>query len=260
MKSKDRILLVDDDKDMTETLSDILQEKNFQVEIANNGFEAIEKIKASSFDLVLMDMKMPGINGAETFREIKKIRPGIIVLFITAQSVEQVLAKGIEEGTYGVMYKPIDPEKLVKFLEKTRSGALILFVDVDLQESRKLIEVLKKIGYNVLETGNSGEAKRLVQSKNFDVVFIEVIMPVMNGLEMYKVLSEIKANIKIIMTTNYREGIEDLVDQTMHENVYACIYKPYEIEKVVKLLERMLAGKTKTEIRKMENEDNKRKI
>ena len=78
MKSKYRILLVDDDTDMTETLSDILQEMNFHVEIANNGFEAIERIKTSAFDLVLMDMKMPGINGAETFREIKKIRPGLL--------------------------------------------------------------------------------------------------------------------------------------------------------------------------------------
>jgi two-component system response regulator HydG len=255
MKSKSRILLVDDDTDMTETLSDILQEKNFQVEIANNGFEAIEKIKASSFDLVLMDMKMPGINGAETFREIKKIRPGVIVMFITAQSVEQVLAEALEEGAYGVMYKPIDPEKLVKFMEKQRSGALILFVDVDLQESRKLIEVLKASGYSVLETNNSDEAKKLVQNKNFDVVFIEVVMPVINGLEMYKVLREIKPNIKIIMTTNYREGIERLIDQAMRENVCTCIYKPYEIEKVVELLEKMLTEKTKIEIRKLENED-----
>jgi len=119
MNSKYSILVVDDDTDMTETLSDILQENNFQVLIANNGFEAIEKIKTSEIDLILMDLRMPGINGLETFREIKKIQPGVIVMFMTAQSNENVRCEAIE-GTCGVMLKPIDLEKLVKFISKNR--------------------------------------------------------------------------------------------------------------------------------------------
>jgi two-component system, NtrC family, response regulator HydG len=245
MKSKYRILLVDDDTDMTETVSDILQEMNFHVEIANNGFEAIERIKTSAFDLVLMDMKMPGINGAETFREIKKIQPEIIVMFMTAQSIEQVLGEILEEGAYGVMYKPIDPEKLVEFIEKTKSGALILFVDVDLRETRKLIETLKAIGYRVLETNNGDEAIKLVQNMNFDMVFIDVIMPVINGLETYNVLREIKPDIKIIMMINYREGIEDLIRQNIFGNVYTCIYKPFDVKEVMQLLKQVMLEKIK---------------
>jgi two-component system response regulator HydG len=245
MKSKYRILLVDDDTDMTETLSDILQEMNFHVEIANNGFDAIDRIKTSAFDLVLMDMKMPGINGAETFREIKKIQPEIIVMFMTAQSIEQVLGEVIEEGAYGVMYKPIDPEKLVEFIEKTKSGALILFVDVDLRETRKLIGTLKAIGYRVLETNNGDEAIKLVQNRNFDVVFIDVILPVINGLEIYNVLREIKPDIKIIMTINYREGIEDLIGPNIYGNVYTCIYKPFDVKEVMHLLEQVMLKKIK---------------
>jgi CheY-like chemotaxis protein len=230
---------------MTETVSDILQEMNFHVEIANNGFEAIERIKTSAFDLVLMDMKMPGINGAETFREIKKIQPEIIVMFMTAQSIEQVLGEILEEGAYGVMYKPIDPEKLVEFIEKTKSGALILFVDVDLRETRKLIETLKAIGYRVLETNNGDEAIKLVQNMNFDMVFIDVIMPVINGLETYNVLREIKPDIKIIMMINYREGIENLIRQNIFGNVYTCIYKPFDVKEVMQLLKQVMLEKIK---------------
>jgi DNA-binding NtrC family response regulator len=258
MKSKASILLVDDDKDMTETLSDILTDMSYHVETANNGLEAIEKVKTYPFDTVLLDIKMPGISGVETFREIKRIRPEAIVMLMTAQSVEQLVAEALDEGAYGIMYKPINTKSLVEFIETAKRGTLILFVDVDLSTSRKLIDALKQSGYRVAEARSGEEAENLVQRKNFDVVFIEVKMPVMNGVETFLALREIKPDIKVVMTTNYREGIEDLVDQAISERAYTCIYKPFEVGKVVKLLERIMAGKTGPEIRQMEDEDDRK--
>src|SRR3989337_804998 len=158
MKPKACVLLVDDDKDMTETLSDILTDMNYRVETANNGLEAIEKVKTHSFDTVLLDIKMPGINGVETFKEIKKIRPEAVVMLMTAQSVEQLVAEALEEGAYGIMYKPIDAKKLVEFIETAKRGALILFVDVDLSTTRKLIDTLKQSGYRVAGARSGEEA------------------------------------------------------------------------------------------------------
>jgi two-component system response regulator HydG len=254
MKSKASVLLVDDDKDMTETLSDILTDMSYRVETANSGSEAIEKVKTHAFDTVLLDIKMPGINGVETFREIKKIRPEAIVMLMTAQSVEELVAEALEEGAYGIMYKPIDTKKLVEFIEAKKRGALILFVDIDMSTSRKLVDVLKERGYRVAEARSGEEAEELVRRESFDMVFIEVKMPVMNGLETYTALRKIRSDIKVVMTTNYREGLEDLIDQAISESAYACIYKPFEVGKVIMLLERILAGKTKSEIRKMEEE------
>jgi CheY-like chemotaxis protein len=66
MKDKVSVLIVDDDKGMTETFSDILTDLGYHVEVVNNGFKAIEKIKTIAFDVIMMDIKMPGINGVET--------------------------------------------------------------------------------------------------------------------------------------------------------------------------------------------------
>ena len=60
------------------------------------------------------------------------------------------------------------------------------------------------------------------------------------------------------MTTNYREGVEDLIDQAMNESAYTCIYKPFDVGKVAKLLERILSGKTGFEIRQMEDENDRK--
>ena len=257
MQLKASVLLVDDDKDMTETLSDVLIDMGYHVETANNGLEAIEKVKTHPFDTVLLDIKMPGINGVETFKEIKKIRPEAVVMLMTAQSVEELVAEALEDGAYGIMYKPIDTKKLVEFIETAKRGALILFVDIDLFTTRKLIAALKQSGYRVAEAMSGEEAQKLVQRKSYDVVFIEVNMPVMNGVETYKALRNIRPDVKVVMTTNYREGIEDLIDQAMNESAYTCIYKPFDVGKVAKLLERILSGKTGFEIRQMEEKNDR---
>jgi DNA-binding NtrC family response regulator len=95
-------------------------------------------------------------------------------------------------------------------------------------------------GYRVVEARSSEEAKELVQRKSFDIV--------------YMALRKIRSDVKVVMTTCYREGLEDLIDQALNESAYACIYKPFEVGRVAKLLERILAGKTKAEVRKMEDE------
>jgi len=75
MEKKTSILIVDDDKGMTETLSDILEDIDYDVAVSDDGYKAIEMIKKKKFDFALMDIKMPGINGVETFKEVHRISP-----------------------------------------------------------------------------------------------------------------------------------------------------------------------------------------
>ena len=77
-------------------------------------------------------------------------------------------------------------------------------------------------------------------------------MPVMNGLETYLTLRKIRPDIKVIMMTGYRQEVQDLVEEAIKTNAYTCIYKPFDIEKVLTLLEGILARKTKAQIDHME--------
>ena len=111
------ILLVDDQVGMVETLSDILKERGYNITIANDGREAIERAKETQFSLALIDIKLPGINGVETFKEIKKINPEIAVIMMTAYSVDDLIRESIAEGAYATIYKPFDPERILKIIE-----------------------------------------------------------------------------------------------------------------------------------------------
>jgi two-component system response regulator HydG len=114
---KNNILVVDDIKSIRLTLGGILEDEGYNVVLAENGYQAIEAAKRTPFDLVFMDIKMPGINGVQTFREIKKINPEAVVVMMTAYSVEDLIRESLEEGAYAVVYKPFDIDDIVSVID-----------------------------------------------------------------------------------------------------------------------------------------------
>lgn len=240
MEKQSGVLIVDDDKGMTETLADLLKEFGYYVEVTDNGFDAIERARAYPFDVILMDVRMPGINGVETYKKIKGIRPEAAVMMMTAYSVEELVAEALEEGAYGVLYKPFDVEEVIEFIERVEESALLLVVDDDLSTCETLIDILGEKGYRVGWASRGEEAIKLVRERDFDIVFIDIRMPVMNGLEVYLELKRIRPDIKAIMMTAYRQKVQDLVDEALMNNAFTCIYKPIDVEKLLKVVEEIL--------------------
>ncbi len=85
------ILVIDDDLGMLKTLDYILTDKGYEVVTLSSGAEAVELIKEKSFDIVLTDIKMPGMNGVEVLKEIKRLSPGTSVMMITAYTMHELV-------------------------------------------------------------------------------------------------------------------------------------------------------------------------
>ena len=123
---KNNILVVDDDTALAEGIADVLDVKGYTVSVANDGFVALDMVKKGPYNIVLMDIKMPGINGVETYRRIKGIRPGIKVILMTAYSTENLLEEAINEGVCQVMDKPIDLDGLLALIEALAGKARVM--------------------------------------------------------------------------------------------------------------------------------------
>lgn len=118
MEKKNSILIVDDDDGITETMSDIFGDMGYDVAVAADGYTSIEIIKEKAVDIVFMDIRMSGINGVEAFKQIKIISPSTRVIMMTAYSVENLVKEALREGAYGIMYKPLDMDKVVSLVEE----------------------------------------------------------------------------------------------------------------------------------------------
>ena len=113
MQEKASILITDDNINLCKTMSFVLERKGYAVTTAKDGLEAIKRVKERSFDMIFMDIKMPLMDGVETYRRIKEIRPEAVVMMMTAYSVEDLVQEALREGAYGIIYKPLNIEKVV---------------------------------------------------------------------------------------------------------------------------------------------------
>jgi len=248
MERRGNILIVDDNINLCKTMSFILGRKGYEVATAKDGPEAIEKVKERPFDIIFMDIKMPLMDGVEAYRKIKKIRSETVVVMMTAYAVEGLIAKALKEGAYGIIYKPLDIEKVISLIGRVRQkrqGALILVVDDDLGTCITLKNILIKKDYRVGITDNGEKAIAMAQEKIYDIVFIDLKLPTINGLEVYLKIKEIDSELVAIMMTAYRQEMADLVEEAMNNNAYACIYKPFNIKEILRLVEEIWERKQK---------------
>lgn len=116
MVKKSSVLIVDDDSGTTETLSDIFTEMGHNVSMAKDGLEAIKLVSERHYDLALIDIKMPGMNGVEAFRKIKAIRPSVKVVMMTAFALDELIEEARDLGAVDVLYKPLEMDKMEAFL------------------------------------------------------------------------------------------------------------------------------------------------
>jgi len=236
------ILVVDDLRSIRLTLGGILEDKGHNVVTAENGYEAIDAVKKIHFDTIFMDIKMPGINGVQTFREIKKIDPKAAVIMMTAYSVEDLVREALEEGAYAIVYKPFDIDKIIAIIEELlHEKTLILIVDDQFTVRETLKAILEHKGYRVATAKDGAEAIEMVKKKHYDIIFLDVKLPDMNGVETFEQVKKIDPNAAVIMMTGY--SLDDLVRRAISQGAYTCIYKPFDMESIIELVEEICVQK-----------------
>ncbi|MCH9029635.1 MAG: sigma-54-dependent Fis family transcriptional regulator, partial [Bacteroidetes bacterium] len=179
----EKILVVDDDQSIRDTLSNYLKRQEYDVHSAENGVEALEKIKKNNPDLIITDVRMPEMDGLELLSKVKEIDTHIQVIMISAFDDMQSTIKAMQGGAYDYIEKPLEIDKLKlrikRALENKRlSSRLESLIPSDYKEYKientligktaEMKEVYKKIGQvsssrvTVLIQGESGTGKELV--------------------------------------------------------------------------------------------------
>lgn len=117
-----KILVVDDSEGQRKTMSLIMRHKGYGVATANDGCAAVERVREEPYDVIFMDIKMPQMNGVEAFRRIKAARPSAVVVMMTAYALQDLVQQALDEGAYGVAYKPLDLDYVLKLVEEIWCG------------------------------------------------------------------------------------------------------------------------------------------
>ncbi|MBN1177352.1 MAG: response regulator [Dehalococcoidales bacterium] len=228
MKDEPTILVVDDNEDLLETFAMILKRRGFSVETADNGAAAVDKFKDQEYDVTLMDIVMPEMNGVEAFRKIKEMQPEASVILMTAYSDEDLIKTAKDQGARRIINKPIRIDKLIEMINEAAGSQPILVIDDDADICDTLTRVLKQQGHEVMTAGSGEDAVVIAQDKDFQMAFIDVKLPNIDGLETLLRLKEINPDILTIMMTGFRNEVKDALDKAQEASAITCLYKPFD--------------------------------
>ncbi len=229
------LLIVDDQINLLTTLKFVFEDSGFNVTMVSNGREAIEKVKEIVFDLALLDINMPEMDGLQTFMEIKKCSPTTSVIMMTGNKENIQVRKCIEEGAVTVVYKPFAVNKLIELMGNVLNRPIVLVVDDKRDDRVMLRNVLEIQGYRVFEASGGMDALDKVKKGNFDICLIDFKMPGMNGLETIDEIKEINPDVGVILMSAYT--VEDAIrTEIKDKRGIAFIRKPYDIDNVVNII------------------------
>ncbi|MBI3543502.1 MAG: sigma-54-dependent Fis family transcriptional regulator, partial [Deltaproteobacteria bacterium] len=176
-----KVLVVDDDSGLRLTVTSALGEAHYMVDQAQDGEEAVNKVRANSYNLVLLDVNMPRMSGMEALKQIKAYDPSIIVIMLTAYANVRDAIEATKEGAYNYLEKPIKAENLVYLIDKALKahnmvksisfsapvinlpgGTTFVGQSSEMKKVFNVIDKLSRVETAVLIRGESGTGKELV--------------------------------------------------------------------------------------------------
>jgi DNA-binding NtrC family response regulator len=138
MSDKERILIVDDDVSTRRTLTLIFEKKGFEVETAGTGREALEKVQERPFNLALLDIRLPDVEGVELLAPLKDAQPDIALIMVTGYASVKTAVRALNDGAAGYITKPVDlDEVLAKVSYALEKQRLVT-------ENRRLMHMLQR--------------------------------------------------------------------------------------------------------------------
>lgn len=233
------ILVVDDDPDICRNLSDILTDLGYQVDTAQSGSSALELVRRRPYDVALLDLKMPGLDGLTLFREIKKERAGTVSLLVTAYAGATTTEEALTAGAWKVVSKPVDFPKLLHLVEEAIDQPLVLVVDDDRDLCANLWDLLRDSGFRVSLAHDLREATLELKGSSFQVVLIDMRIPDGDGSAVFRLVREANPDARTVLITGNRPEMDELVAQVVAEGADAVHYKPFHVTDLIETLGRL---------------------
>jgi DNA-binding NtrC family response regulator len=232
-----RILIVDDEGSLLVTLVANLELEGFEVIGVQDALSALQLVREQRFDLVLTDIRMPGMSGVELFRAVRSLRPDMPVLLMTAFAAETLIEEAIQEGVFAVLPKPFDIEHVIFALMRALRDPMVLVLD-DADDAAPIAEALRGVGLAACVTPNHEATVRAIQQRRADVVLVNVAMP-SSGPALVEQILGVDPSIAVIAISS--RSAPELFHRVAELGAFACLIKPLEATRVVQLVARARA-------------------
>lgn len=230
-------LVVDDNEMLARTLADILRLEGWEATVVTTGSEAVRRVIDRDFDIVLMDIKMPGINGVDAFRAMRSVRPRLRVVLMSAYTAPGLIADAEREGVDRVMTKPVDPRALFALLARAeRDDRSVLVVDRDPAFLRTLSDLLQREGFETVIADGAAHAAQLLTGQRPVAVLLHLHLPDASARDAVHQLHEANPWTPLIVYSGRPEAEQEVRETVPAELVHRFLQKPFAGANVAEVL------------------------
>jgi two-component system response regulator HydG len=228
-----RILIVDDEPDTCANLSDILSDLGYQVDTAESGLAALELIKQRSYDIGLLDLRMPGMDGLELYRRIREVSAGTVAIVVTAYATSDTAKTILSAGAWQIVPKPVNIQALLELVSRAIEMRQILVVDDDRDLCDSLWDLLHERGLRVHLAHDVPDAENAVRQHRFNVVLIDMKLPSGHGYQVLRTLQQADRDARTVLITGYGAEMETKVQEAISAGANAVCFKPFDVAKLL---------------------------
>jgi DNA-binding response OmpR family regulator len=233
------ILVVDDDQDTCQNLFDILTDLGYDVDVAYDGPTALTMVRRKPYDVALLDLKMPGMDGLMLYREIRKVRAGTVAMIVTAYATSATAEAALEAGAWKVLSKPVDFSQLLPLVDEAARQPFVLVVDDDHDLCSNLWDLLRDRDFRVCVAHDEQEAAERLRGRDYGVVIIDMKLPDADGRQVFELVRRSNPEARTILITGFRSELEQLIRQTLDEGADAVCYKPFDVPRLIEMVENL---------------------
>ena len=228
-KEKLKILLVDDEKEFVESLSERLELRNLEADVVYDGEQALDALKKGKHDVMVLDLRMPGIDGIEVLRQAKKRNPNVQVVVLTGHGTDKDEAMAKKLGAIAYLKKPVDIDHLIGALKKEKMKVLLVDDEREFVESLSERLELRTLEADVAYDGE--QALDVLKEGKHDVMVLDLRMPGIDGIEVLRQAKKRNPNVQVVVLTGH--GTDK--DEAMAKKLGAIAYmrKPVDIDRLV---------------------------
>ncbi|MFO0929563.1 MAG: response regulator [Gemmataceae bacterium] len=233
------ILVVDDEADTCQNLSDILGDLGYQVEVAHDGRQAMARVTARPFDVILLDLRMPDTDGITLYRAIRQVQASAVAILVTAYVGAGVLEQAQAAGAWKVLTKPVDFPLLLGLVERAVGQPLVLVIDDDTDLCQGLWDLLRDQDYRVGLAHDVGDAVARLEGQRYRVVLIDMKLPSGDGTAVLRRVRQAVPDARTVVVTGHREEMGGVVCQALTEGADAVCYKPFDLPHLLATLRQL---------------------
>jgi CheY-like chemotaxis protein len=229
-----KILVVDDEPGLRTMLAANLELEGFEVIEAENAAQALELAPTVRPDLVLTDLRMPGMNGVELFRALRARGLSMPVVLMTGFALEELVQGALEEGAYAVLPKPFNVDHALRTVMTAARSPAVLVVDDLAAVAESTSAGLSAAGLRSTPVTNAGEAIATVATGTVDLCVVDLVMPVMDGAALAARLKQLDPRVRVIAMSAH--DVPELIRRVAAVGVETVLKKPFAMRDLVRAI------------------------